>query len=107
MKKASQMCYTIFGWGVYISVFAGALCFLGFVVALIIGGDTAGTIAVAIKSSCFPLLIKLASVSVGIGLIGMYLGKDEALSITSDKKDAEEDLQRNLEEAKKREEDHQ
>ena len=29
----------------------------------------------------------------------MYLGKDEALSISSDKKDAEEDLKRNLEEA--------
>ncbi len=99
MKKISQKLYTVFGWGVCISVFAGALCFLGFVIAIIIGGDTGAAIAVAIKSTCFPWLIKLTSVAVGIGLIGMYLGKDEALSISSDKKDAEEDLKRNLEEA--------
>ena len=104
MKKISQMLYNLFGWGVYISVFAGALCFLGFVVALIIGGDTGAAIAVAIKSTCFPWLIKLTSVAVGLGLIGMYFGKEEALSIAADKKEAEEDLERNLEEAKKREE---
>ena len=91
MKKISQKLYAVFGWGVCISVFAGALC--------IMGGDTGAAIAVAIKSACFPWLIKLTSVAVGIGLIGMYLGKDEALSISSDKKDAEEDLKRNLEEA--------
>ena len=99
MKKISQKLYAVFGWGVCISVFAGALCVLGFVIAIIIGGDTGAAIAVAIKSACFPWLIKLTSVAVGIGLIGMYLGKDEALSISSDKKDAEEDLKRNLEEA--------
>lgn len=104
MKKISQMLYNLFGWGVYISVFAGALCFLGFVVALIMGGDTGAAIAVAIKSTCFPWLIKLTSVAVGLGLIGMYFGKEEALSIAADKKEAEEDLERNLEEAKKREE---
>ena len=104
MKKISQMLYNLFGWGVYISVFAGALCFLGFVVALIMGGDTGAAIAVTIKSTCFPWLIKLTSVAVGLGLIGMYFGKEEALSIAADKKEAEEDLERNLEEAKKREE---
>ena len=104
MKTISQMLYNLFGWGVYISVFAGALCFLGFVVALIMGGDTGAAIAVAIKSTCFPWLIKLTSVAVGLGLIGMYFGKEEALSIAADKKEAEEDLERNLEEAKKREE---
>ena len=104
MKKISQMLYNLFGWGVYISVFAGALCFLGFVVALIMGGDTGAAIAVAIKSTCFPWLIKLTSVAVGLGLIGMYFGKEEALSIAADKKEAEEDLERNLEEAIKREE---
>lgn len=104
MKKISQALYHVFGWGVYISVFAGAACFFGFVIALILGGETGALIAVTIKKVVFPWIIKLTSVAVGVGLIGMYFGKEEALSITSDKKDAEEDLQRNLEEAKKREE---
>ena len=40
MKKGSQILYQLFGWGAYISIFAGAACFFGFVIALIIGGGT-------------------------------------------------------------------
>lgn len=106
MKKISKVLYNMFGWGVYISVFAGALCFAGFLVALIIGSDTGAAIAVTIKSTCFPWLIKLTSVAVGLGLIGMYFGKEEALSIAADKKEAQEDLERNLKEAKDKEDQH-
>ena len=74
MKKISKVLYNMFGWGVYISVFAGALCFAGFLAALIIGGDTGAAIAVTIKSTCFPWLIKLTSVAVGLGLLGRFFG---------------------------------
>lgn len=86
------------------SIFAGAAGFVGFVVALIIGGDTGAAIAIAVKAQWFPLVIKVASVSVGLGLIGMYCGKEEALSMAADKKEAEEDLKRNLEEARENKE---
>lgn len=102
MKKVSQVLYSAFGWGAYIAIFAGAVGFLGFVAALIMGGETGAALAVAIKGSWFPLIIKVASVSVGLGLIGMYCGKEEALSMAADKKEAEEDLQRNLEEAQEK-----
>lgn len=101
MKKGSQIFCQLFGWGAYLSIFAGAFCFLGFVIALIIGGETGASMAVAIKGTCFPFIIKVTSLSVALGLIGMYLGKEQALSMTSDKKDAEEDLKRNLDEVKK------
>ena len=42
MKKVPGFLYQVFGWGAYVSIFAGAAGFVGFVVALIIGGDTAG-----------------------------------------------------------------
>ena len=100
MKKVSGFLYQVFGWGAYVSIFAGAAGFVGFVVALIIGGDTGAAIAIAVKAQWFPLVIKVASVSVGLGLIGMYCGKEEALSMAADKKEAEEDLKRNLEEAR-------
>ncbi len=101
MKKTAQILYQLFGWGAYLSIFAGAACFFGFVIALIIGGETGASIAVIIKNTCFPLIIKVTSVTVGLGLVGMYFGKEQALSMISEKKDAEEDLKRNLEEAKK------
>ena len=103
MKKASETLHWLFGWGAYISIFAGAFCFVGFVIALIIGGESGGALAAAIKNDVLPLIIKVASVAVGLGLVGMYLGKEQALSMEADKKEAEEDLKRNLDEAKKRE----
>lgn len=102
MKKYAGLFYQVFGWGAYVSIFAGAACFLGFVIALIVGGETGAAISVAIKGTAFPLVIKLTTISVGIGLVGMYLGKEQALSMTSDKQEAEEDLKRNLEQAKKK-----
>ena len=83
MKKVSGFLYQVFGWGAYVSIFAGAAGFVGFVVALIIGGDTGAAIAIAVKAQWFPLVIKVASVSVGLGLIGMYCGKEEALSMAA------------------------
>ena len=85
MKKVSGFLSQVFGWGAYVSIFAGAAGFVGFVVALIIGGDTGAAIAIAVKAQWFPLVIKVASVSVGLGLIGMYCGKEEALSMAADK----------------------
>ena len=99
MKKGSQILYQLFGWGAYISIFAGAACFFGFVIALIIGGGTGAALAVMIKGTFFPIII----VSVALGLIGMYFGKEQALSMTADKKEAEEDLKRNLDQAGKKE----
>ena len=72
MKKGSQILYQLFGWGAYISIFAGAACFFGFVIALIIGGGTGAALAVMIKGTFFPIIIKLTSFSVALGLIGMY-----------------------------------
>ena len=48
--------------------------------------------------------MKKRLVIVGLGLIGMYCGKEEALSMAADKKEAEEDLKRNLEEARENKE---
>jgi hypothetical protein len=64
MKKTAQILYQLFGWGAYLSIFAGAACFFGFVIALIIGGETGASIAVIIKNTCFPLIIKVTSVTV-------------------------------------------
>ena len=80
MKKISNVLLTIFSVGVLLTLLAGGLSFLGYVVALIIGGETATAICVFIYKTYFPWVIRICSVCVGFGLIGMYLNKVKALS---------------------------
>ena len=41
MKKISDVLKLVFGYGIMIALFMGLLVFLGYVIALIAGGDTA------------------------------------------------------------------
>ena len=43
-SKISDVIRVIFGYGITVSLFAGGLTFFGFIVALIIGGETATAI---------------------------------------------------------------
>ena len=80
MKKISNILLTVFAVGVILALFAGALSFLGYVVALVIGGETATELCAFIYKQYFPWVIRVCSVCVGAGLIGMYLNKVKALS---------------------------
>lgn len=81
MKKAVDTMLWIFGVGVMVCLFAGGLAFLGFGVALCIGGEAATATCVFIHKTYFPYVIRFTSVFVGIGLLGMYLGRVKALSL--------------------------
>ena len=89
MKKISDILLYIFGTGVTVCLFAGALAFLGFVVALIIGGETATELCVFIHKTYFPWVITATSLFVGFGLVGMYFSKKKALSITKENNEDE------------------
>ena len=86
MKKISKVFLTIFAIGVLIALFAGALSFVGYVVALIISGETATAMCAFIYTEYFPWVIRICSISVGSGLVGMYLKKQKALSFVEEKK---------------------
>lgn len=62
------------------TLFAGGLTFFGFVVALIIGGDTATVICEVIYKDIFPVIIYIASATVLLGLVAMYLSGETALA---------------------------
>lgn len=81
IKKLENVTLTIFAIGVTIAVLAGGLTLFGYIAAMFIGGETAETICLFIFKQCFPWVIKIASISVGFGLLGMYLGKKESLNI--------------------------
>ena len=84
MKKISEICKLIFGYGIMITLFAGGLTFFGYLAAMVIGGETATAICVFIYKQIFPIIIYAANILVLFGLLSMYLGGEMAL--TTDKK---------------------
>lgn len=95
-QKLAGIFDTIFGWGIYLCLIAGGLAFFGFLISIIIGGgedSAAQELAVFLHKQYFPVVIKCASITIGLGLAAMYLKKEKALSLISDKKEAEEELQ--------------
>lgn len=82
----------VFGWGVYICLIAGGLASFGFMIGIIMGGPSAEALAVFIQKQYFPIVIRATSITIGIGLIGMYLGKMQALSLTAEKEAADKEL---------------
>lgn len=80
MKKIINALKFIFGWGILISLLVGGLTFLGYVFALIVGGDLAEKICFFIYKTITPILIYISTISVLIGLFKMYLNGEIALS---------------------------
>lgn len=88
LNKISKVLSTIFGAGIVIALFVGGLTFFGYLAALIIGGDTAVVICDFIYKIIIPIIIKISTIMVLLGLVVMYLKGEVALT-SSKKKQAE------------------
>lgn len=86
LKKISDVCKIIFGYGIMIVLFAGGLTFFGYVVALIIGGETATEMCTWIYKTFIPIIIKASTILILFGLVTMYMAGEKAL--TPEKKHA-------------------
>ncbi len=84
-KKLSAVLKTIFGYGIMICLFAGGLTFLGYLAALIIGGNAAATICFVIYKKIIPIIVYTSSVLVLLGLLAMYLNGEMALTAKKEK----------------------
>ncbi len=80
LKKVSDVCKLIFGYGIEIVLFAGGLTFFGYVIALIIGGETATAICTWIYKSFIPVIIYASTILILFGLLTMYLAGEKALT---------------------------
>ena len=80
LKKISDVFKLIFGYGIMIVLFAGGLTFFGYVIALIIGGDTATAICTWIYKSFVPVMIYATTILILFGLLTMYLAGEKALT---------------------------
>lgn len=79
-KKISTALRWVFGYSIMLCLLAGGLTFFGYLAALCIGGDTAAEICRVIYDIVIPVIIKISSVTVLLGLLVMYLNGEVALS---------------------------
>lgn len=82
-EKIYKVLNSIYGILMSISFFAGFLPVIPIIIAVIIGGDIGSKITVFISKQYYPWVIILGSIAIIIGLIAMYVGKMEGLSIKS------------------------
>ncbi len=80
LKRISNICKIIFGYGIMIVLFAGGLTFFGYVAALIIGGETATAICTWIYKSFIPVMIYVTTILILFGLATMYMAGEKALT---------------------------
>ena len=73
----------VYGITMSVAFWGGLLPLFPFVVAIVIGGNIGESISVFLYKQYYPWVIALASISIVIGLIAMYIGGKEALSTRS------------------------
>ena len=80
-QKIYKVLNKIYGVMMTISFFAGILPLIPFVIAIIIGGETGAGISTFLYKQFYPWVITLGSISIIVGLVAMYVGKLEGLSV--------------------------
>ena len=85
-EKVYEVLRKLYGITMTVAFFGGLLPLAPFLVAMMIGGGSGGTgeaIGTWLYKQYYPWVIALASIAVLIGLIAMYVGKQEAFSTKS------------------------
>lgn len=72
------LAYT-YGIGIAVALFAGAASVLGYIAAIIIGGDTATLICTVIYKNIYPVIVYISSISVLLGIVKMYVAGEKSL----------------------------
>lgn len=86
MKKITEFCRLVFGYGIMISLFAGGLTFFAYLIALIIGGETAALICEITYKQVIPVIVKASTVMILLGLVCMYLSGEKSLTPSEKRK---------------------
>ena len=82
-KKILAVLNKIYGILMTASFFGGVLPLVPFLIALCIGGPVAEKISTFLYNDYYPWVIIAGSVAIVIGVISMYIGKIESMSIKS------------------------
>ncbi len=71
----------IFGYGIMFVTFAGGGTFFGYLAALVVGGEKAVLICDVIYKTIIPVIVKISSSLILLGLVTMYLYGQTALTV--------------------------
>ena len=82
-KKIFEALNKAYGILMTASFFGGLLPLVPFLLCILIGGEMAETITVFLHKQYYPWVIITGSIAIVLGLIAMYVGKLEGLSIKS------------------------
>lgn len=80
-KKIFEVLNKIYGILMTVSFFGGLLPLIPFLFAIIVGGELGEKIALFLYNDYYPWVIIAGSVAIVFGVIAMYVGKIEGLSI--------------------------
>ncbi|MBR2459815.1 MAG: hypothetical protein IKB34_01090 [Clostridia bacterium] len=90
-QRISGILGKAYGIGILIALFVGGLSFLGYLAALIIGGETATAICVFIYKSAYPVLFVFSSSVALLGLVKMYVAGEKSMSPSKRRSKSAED----------------
>jgi len=85
LTKLTSVLKTIFGYGIMLSLFLGGLTFIGYMIALLVGGETAIAICDFIYKTIMPIIIYASNIFVLLGLLILYISGEKTLSIGNKK----------------------
>ena len=80
-EKIYKILNRIYGILMFISFFGGFLPLIPFIFAVVVGGELGEKISVFFYKQYYPIIICIGSIAIIIGLIAMYIGKFESLSV--------------------------
>lgn len=80
-KKIYNVFNKTYGILMTISFFGGFIPLIPFIFAIIVGGKLGEGISVFLYKQYYPWVIIIGSIAIIIGLIAMYIGKLEGLSV--------------------------
>lgn len=78
--KLYKIINNVYGTLLLISLFAGILPVIPFLLALCIGGEKAEKICLFLYNSYYPWVIATAAIAVIIGLVGVYIKQEKKLN---------------------------
>lgn len=82
-KKIFEVLNKVYGILMTISFFGGLLPLIPFLFAIVVGGELGESLTIFFHKQYYPWVIMIGSVAIVFGLIAMYVGKLEGLSVKS------------------------
>lgn len=82
-EKLYNVLNKIYGGAMLFAFFTGFIPVIPFIIAIVIGGTAGEAIALFMYNKVYPVSFTVASVSVLVGLVAMYIRGEKSLSVES------------------------